>query len=183
MPQAPANRSSRVRFGPFEANLPTGELFSNGKRIRVPAQSFQVLQMLLDHPGDLVTRDQLRSLLWPSDTFVDFEHGLNATVNRLVTLSTTPQIALAGSKPARRGYRFIGTVEPTVQPAPPPVVPAPPETLAQVQPLTRSWKAAAWAIGISLGIVAILAGYFLRPRLRASYRLTESRALHVLSRH
>ncbi len=117
--------------------------------------------MLLDHPGDLVTRDQLRSLLWPLDTFVDFEHGLNAT-------SIAPDaLHDSADRPVdetRRGYRFIGTVEPTVQPAPPPVVPAPPETLAQVQPLTRSWKAAAWAIGISLGIVAILAGYFLRPR-------------------
>ena len=165
MPQAPANGSSRVRFGPFEANLPTGELFSNGKRIRVPAQSFQVLQMLLDHPGDLVTREQLRSLLWPSDTFVDFEHGLNATINRLrEALHDSADRPRWIETLPRRGYRFIGTIEPTAQPAPPPVAPAPPETLAQVLPLTRSWKAAAWAVGISLSIVAIMAGYFLRPR-------------------
>src|SRR5208282_2245634 len=123
MPQAPANGSSKVRFGPFEANPLTQELLCNGKRIRVPAQSFQVLQMLLHHPGDLVTREQLRSLLWPSDTFVDFEHGLNATVNRL-------RDALHDSA-------------------------------------ARPRKAAAWAIGISLGVAAILAGHFLRPRSEA----------------
>jgi Tol biopolymer transport system component/DNA-binding winged helix-turn-helix (wHTH) protein len=169
MPQAQANGSSRVRFGPFEANLLTGELLSNGKRIRVPAQSFQVLQMLLGHPGDLVTREQLRSLLWPSDTFVDFEHGLNATVNRLrdALHDSADRPRWIETLP-RRGYRFIGTIEPTAAPMVPPLAPAPPEAPAQVPPLTRSWKAAAWAIGISLGVAAILAGYFLRPHSEAS---------------
>jgi Tol biopolymer transport system component/DNA-binding winged helix-turn-helix (wHTH) protein len=168
MPQAPVNGSSKVRFGPFEANLLTGELLSNGKRVRVPAQSFQVLQMLLEHPGDLVTREQLRSLLWPSDTFVDFEHGLNATVNRL-----RDAIHDSADRPRwietlpRRGYRFIGTIDPPAESVAPPVAPVLPEALAQVLPLARSWKAAAWAIGISLGVAAILAGYFLRPRSEA----------------
>src|SRR5580704_15705403 len=165
MPQAPANGSSRVRFGPFEANLPTGELFSNGKRIRVPAQSFQVLQMLLDHPGDLVTREQLRSLLWPSDTFVDFEHGLNATVNRLrdALHDSADRPRWIETLP-KRGYRFIGTIEPPAESAAPPVAPPPPEAIVHDQPLSRQWKSAAWAIGISLGVAAILVGYFLRPR-------------------
>src|SRR5277367_490497 len=169
MPQAPVNGSSKVRFGPFEANLPTGELFSNGKRIRVPAQSFQVLQMLLDHPGDLVTREQLRSLLWPSDTFVDFEHGLNAAVNRLrdALHDSADRPRWIETLP-RRGYRFIGTIEPSVEPAAPPVAPKPPEAPAQIQPRPLSWKAAAWAIGISLSVAAILAGYFLRPHSEAS---------------
>jgi Tol biopolymer transport system component/DNA-binding winged helix-turn-helix (wHTH) protein len=165
VPQAQVNGSSKIRFGPFEADLLTQELRNNGKRIRVPAQSFQVLQMLLDHPGDLVTREQLRSLLWPSDTFVDFEHGLNATVNRLrdALHDSADRPRWIETLP-RRGYRFIGTIEPQAEHAAPPVAPAPPEDLAQDQSLARSWKAAAWAIGISLGVAAILAGYFLLPR-------------------
>jgi DNA-binding winged helix-turn-helix (wHTH) protein len=139
MPQAPVNGSSKVRFGPFEANLLTQELLSNGKRIRVPAQSFQVLQMLLDHPGDLVTREQLRTLLWPSDTFVDFEHGLNATVNRLrdALHDSADRPRWIETLP-KRGYRFIGTIEPPAEPAAPPVVPAPRVAPAQVPHLARS---------------------------------------------
>jgi Tol biopolymer transport system component/DNA-binding winged helix-turn-helix (wHTH) protein len=165
VPQAQVNGSSKIRFGPFEADLLTQELRNNGKRIRVPAQSFQVLQMLLDHPGDLVTREQLRSLLWPSDTFVDFEHGLNATVNRLrdALHDSADRPRWIETLP-RRGYRFIGTIEPPVEPVLPLVAPAPPEAPAQVQPLTRSWKTGAWVAGISLGVAAILVGYFLRPR-------------------
>jgi Tol biopolymer transport system component/DNA-binding winged helix-turn-helix (wHTH) protein len=170
MSQAPANGSSKVRFGPFEANLLTQELRNNGKRIRVPAQSFQVLQKLLDHPGDLVTREQLRSLLWPSDTFVDFEHGLNATVNRLrdALHDSADRPRWIETLP-KRGYRFIGTIVPPAEPAAPPItLPALPEAPARVQPRTHSWKTAAWALGISLGVAAILAGYFLRLRPEAS---------------
>src|SRR5208282_118381 len=168
MPQAPANGSSKVRFGPFEANPLTQELLCNGKRIRVPAQSFQVLQMLLHHPGDLVTREQLRSLLWPADTFVDFEHGLNAAVNRLrdALHDSADRPRWIETLP-RRGYRFIGTIQPHVEPVPPPIAPAPPEDPMHDKPLARPWKAAAWAIGISLGVAAILAGHFLRPRSEA----------------
>jgi DNA-binding winged helix-turn-helix (wHTH) protein len=120
MPQAHANSSTKVRFGPFEANLLTQELWNSGKRIRVPAQSFQVLQALLNHPGDLVTREQLHSLLWPSDTFVDFEHGLNATVNRLrdALHDSADRPRWIETLP-RRGYRFIGAIAPPITTAEP----------------------------------------------------------------
>src|ERR1700752_4115034 len=72
-----------ISFGPFEADLQTQELKKEGVRLRLPAQSFQILRMLLERPGELVTRDDLQKALWPSDTFVDFEHGVNAAVNRL----------------------------------------------------------------------------------------------------
>src|SRR5580658_8403719 len=165
MPQAIANGLAKVRFGPFEADLLTQELRNSGKRIRVPTQSFQVLQLLLNHPGDLVTREQLRSLLWPADTFVDFDHGLNATINRLrdALHDSADRPRWIETLP-RRGYRFIGTIETSSEPAILPVASVPPEAPVQVQPLTRSWKAAAWAVGISLGVAAILTGYFLRPR-------------------
>ena len=72
-----------IRFGSFEADLHTQELRRGGTLLRLPSQSFQVLQMLLERRGTLVTRDELRAVLWTSDTFVDFDHGLHAAVNRL----------------------------------------------------------------------------------------------------
>ena len=101
-----------IRFGPFEADLTSQELRKQGMRLRVPGQSFQILKMLLDHPGECVTRDQMRQELWPSDTFVDFEHSLNAAVNRL-----REALGDDADKPCfietlpRRGYRFIPQVD------------------------------------------------------------------------
>jgi len=72
-----------VRFGAYEMDLRSGELRKNGKRVRLTGQPFQVLSILLEHPGELVTREQLQRQLWPSDTFVDFDRGLNAAINRV----------------------------------------------------------------------------------------------------
>lgn len=74
---------TRIPFGPFEADLLTQELRKHGIRLPLPRQSFQILKMLLERRGELVTRDELRAALWPSDTFVHFEHGLNSAVNKL----------------------------------------------------------------------------------------------------
>jgi hypothetical protein len=73
----------RVTFGVFELDLRSGELRKAGGRINLPDQPFRILAVLLEHPGELVTRDELRSRVWPTDTFVDFEHGLNAAIKRL----------------------------------------------------------------------------------------------------
>ena len=78
-----------VRFGPFELDIRSGELKKGPSRLKVPDQSIEVLKTLLEQPGELVTREQLRERLWPSDTFVDFEHGLNAAVRRLREVSAT----------------------------------------------------------------------------------------------
>jgi len=67
-----------IRFGPYEADLHTRELRKHGLRLKLQEQPFQVLAMLLARPGELVTRDEIRSALWPQDTFIDFDHGLNA---------------------------------------------------------------------------------------------------------
>ena len=104
--------SSRVRFGPFEADLKTGELWREGERLRVQEQPFQVLALLLARPGDLVTRDEIRQKLWPADTFVDFDHSLNTAINKL-----REALGDSAAKPqyietlARRGYRFVGKVD------------------------------------------------------------------------
>src|SRR5262249_3903380 len=102
-----------VRFGAYDADLRAGELRKNGLRIRLPEQPFQVLTILLEHPGEVITREELQKRLWPDGTFVDFEQGLNAAVKRLREIlddsADTPQ--LIETLP-RRGYRFIGSLAP-----------------------------------------------------------------------
>jgi DNA-binding winged helix-turn-helix (wHTH) protein len=72
-----------ISFGPFAADLQTQELKKHGVRLRLPGQSFQILKMLLERPGELVGREELHAALWPSDTFVDFEKGTNAAVKNV----------------------------------------------------------------------------------------------------
>lgn len=101
-----------VRFDAYQVNLRTGELRKHGRKVRLAGKPFQVLAFLLERPGELITRTELQARLWSSDTFVDFEHGVNAAVQTL-------RRALCDShkKPRfietlpRRGYRFIGAVE------------------------------------------------------------------------
>ena len=76
----PAEPTARVRFGPFELNVRTAELHKGDTRIRLQDQPFQILLMLLDRPGELVLREEIRNRLWPSDTVVEFDHGINAAV-------------------------------------------------------------------------------------------------------
>jgi Tol biopolymer transport system component/DNA-binding winged helix-turn-helix (wHTH) protein len=103
--------ADRVQFGPFEADLHTHELWKFGTRIRLVGQPFEVLAILLANPGQLVTRDALRERLWPGDTFVDFNHGLNAAVNKLrEALSDSAENPRYVETLPRRGYRFIATV-------------------------------------------------------------------------
>jgi len=100
------------RFGPYESDVRAGELRKNGMKIKLQEQPFQVLTALLTRAGEVVTREELRQRLWPADTFVDFDHGLNAAIARL-------REALCDSASApryietlpRRGYRFLGKVE------------------------------------------------------------------------
>ena len=103
-----------IRFGVFEVDLHTTELRKQGVRIRLPLQSFQVLEALLRQPGELVTRRELKEKLWPADSFGDFEHGLNAAVNRvreaLGDSSDNPRFV---ETLPRRGYRFLAPVEQT----------------------------------------------------------------------
>ncbi len=109
-----------VRFGAFEADLNTGELRKRGLKIRLPDQVFQVLALLLEHPGEIVSRSDLRNHLWPRETFVDFDHGLNKAVNRLrEALSDSAGNPRFIETVAKRGYRLIAPVT-ARQPAPNP---------------------------------------------------------------
>ncbi len=106
-------RSTQIfRFGIFEADLKSGELRKNGSKIRLQEQPFQVLAMLLERCGDVVTREDLRQKLWPADTFVDFDHSLNTAINKLrEALSDSASNPRFVETLARRGYRFIAPVQ------------------------------------------------------------------------
>jgi len=105
------SQGNLVRFGAFELNLHTGELRKGGVRINLSDQPFQVLKTLLDRPGELVTRDDLRERLWSAETFVDFEHGLNAAVRRLrEALGDSADVPRFIETLPRRGYRFVAPV-------------------------------------------------------------------------
>src|ERR1700739_4544376 len=102
----------RLRFGVFELDLRAGELRKHGLRIRLQEQRFLVLAPLLDHPGEIVTREELQKKLWPADTFVDFDHGLNKTINKIRdALSDSAESPRFVETVSRRGYRFIAEVK------------------------------------------------------------------------
>src|SRR6202142_2173739 len=102
----------RYRFGAFEADASTGELRRQGIRIKLNAQPFQVLLLLLARPGQLLTREEISRELWPDGTFVDFEHGVNSAVNRIrEALGDTASSPRFVETLARRGYRFVAPVE------------------------------------------------------------------------
>src|SRR2546426_6804633 len=103
-----SNRTAQViRFGVFEVNLRAGELRTSGLRIKLQEQPLQILAMLLEHPGEVVTREELRTRLWPSDTFVDFDHSLNKAVNKLrEALGDSAENPRFIETLAKRGYRL-----------------------------------------------------------------------------
>ncbi len=111
-----------VRFGTFEADLVSGELFKNGRKLKLQEQPFQLLAVLVRRPGQVITREDLQKLIWPSDTFVDFDQGLNRAVNKLREAlddsAGTPRFI---ETVPRRGYRFIAPVlEPILDTVPTP---------------------------------------------------------------
>ena len=134
-----------VRFGPFEADLRTGELRKSGVNLRLSEQPFQVLAALLEKPGELVTREELRDRLWPDDTFVGFEDSLNTAANKLrQTLGDSARNPKYIETLQGRGYRFVGQIERQPQ--------QPPRT-------KQLWIASVAAAAVA----AIAAVYFLRP--------------------
>jgi Tol biopolymer transport system component/DNA-binding winged helix-turn-helix (wHTH) protein len=106
-----ADADARIRFGAFEVDLRSGELFREGQRIALPNQSFLALSALLEQPGQLVSREALRARLWPDNRVVEFEQGLNAIINRLrEALGDSAGNARFIETLPRRGYRFIAAI-------------------------------------------------------------------------
>src|SRR5947207_15303406 len=101
-----------VRFGAFELDQDAGELRKQGTRMKLQEQPLQMLQVLLQRPGEVVTREELQQKIWPSDTFVDFDHGINNAIKRLrEALGDTAEMPCYVETLPRRGYRFIGKIE------------------------------------------------------------------------
>jgi DNA-binding winged helix-turn-helix (wHTH) protein len=154
-----------IRFGVFEVDLQTGELRKHGIRIKLRDQPFQILSLLLQHPSQVVTREELQRKLWPTDTFVDFGHGLNRAVNQLRDAlgdsADNPRFIETFPK---RGYRFIAPVEgandaevpaATAPPAAPRPEPGPART-AGSNLRARIWLPAA----VALMLIALAAAWF-----------------------
>jgi eukaryotic-like serine/threonine-protein kinase len=152
----------RLTFGPFEVNAPAGQVLKSGVRIRLSGQPFQVLLILLAHPGDLVTNEQLRERIWKDGTFVDFEHGLHAAVNKLRrSLGDSAENPRYIETVPGRGYRFIGALERPPAPIPLEAGGSNGElSPAQPKPGLRWWIAGAAAL--LLGAVGIWAASHLR---------------------
>jgi TolB-like protein/DNA-binding winged helix-turn-helix (wHTH) protein/Flp pilus assembly protein TadD len=185
------HRRQALRFGAFEADLDAGELRKRGLRVRLPQQAFRVLQLLIEHPMRVVSRDELRRSLWPADTFVEFDHGLNNAISRLrdVLDDSSKSPRFIETLP-RRGYRFIAPVEPAGLPNDP-AEPAEPqnESAEPDEPQDAPTHAAVIApsaarnrraVGLALSaamLVAVVAGAVSRL---AFNRLPATRSLAVL---
>jgi DNA-binding winged helix-turn-helix (wHTH) protein len=112
----PQNNARIARFGVFELDLSAGELRKNGVKLRLQEQPFQVLALLLERAGEVVTREELQQKLWPSDTFVDFDHSLNTAINKVrEALGDSASSPRYVETLARRGYRFIAPVQTPAQ--------------------------------------------------------------------
>jgi Tol biopolymer transport system component/DNA-binding winged helix-turn-helix (wHTH) protein len=132
-----------LRFGNFEVDLRTGELRKDGVKLKFSGQPFQVLAILLARPGDVVTREELQKRLWP-DTFVDVERNLNTAVNKIrEVLGDSAESPHFIETLSRRGYRFIGTLEPPAQ------------SQAPVEPMRARKSRRRWP-KIAAGVLAIL---------------------------
>jgi len=130
-----------VRFNTYEVHLRSGELYRAGRKIRLQDLPFQVLAMLLEHPQEVVAREDLQKRLWPADTFVDFEHSLNTAIRKLrQALGDDRKNPRFIETLPKRGYRFIGTVQ---QPAKPPSS-VPTQASSVPQPKTKAAAASFW---------------------------------------
>jgi len=138
-----ASTTDRVKFADFELDHRTGEVWRNGSRVVLPKQPFRILELLVERAGTLVTREELRRELWSEDTFVDFEHSLNAAVRRLRDALGDSAAAPAFIETIpQRGYRFIGKVGDSGIPASAP------------EPRRRSnWRVASVTVAVALSIV------------------------------
>jgi DNA-binding winged helix-turn-helix (wHTH) protein/Tol biopolymer transport system component len=149
---ASPTRSRIIRFSAFEVNLHSGELRKQGQPVKLQEQPFQVLVALLQRPGELVTREELRTNLWPADTFVDFDHSLNAAVKRLRdALGDSADAPVFVETLARRGYRFIASIDSPTAPSEI-VITAAPEVRKTLS--LRRWIAAAAITFIAVSVLA-----------------------------
>jgi len=155
-------RGRLVRFSVFEVDLDSGELFKQGRKVKLQGQPFELLLALLDRPGEVITREALKQRVWPSDTVVDFDHGLNRAINKVrEALGDSAESPHFIETLPRRGYRFLGSIQDEGSaelPAAPPGARTPVESTEQVaKPESRrkTWLVAGAVAGAV--IAALLA--------------------------
>jgi DNA-binding winged helix-turn-helix (wHTH) protein len=150
------------RFGVFELDSQSGELRRHGLKVRLPEQSFQILRLLLDHPGEVVSRDEIRKQLWTSDTFVDFDVGLNSAVRKLrEALDDSAENPRFVETLPRRGYRFVASVNPE---APDPIAEQTSGRSERQRPRIRpSWAAGGLVVAAAIATLAVGAAIKVRP--------------------
>jgi len=175
---SPSGTTRKARFGVYEVDFRAGELLKSGRRIRLQDQPLRVLEMLLENPGEAITREELRQKLWPGDTFVDFDHGLNNAINRLrEALNDSADRPRFIETLPRRGYRFVAkvsyetvsdlraetasTVEPSGSAEPSCTTPGTSEIAKSrsVQPVRRPirlWLLAGTAVAVALLVFVLL---------------------------
>ena len=165
------NGTRMIQFGVFEVDLRAGELRRSGAKIRLQEQPFRILTMLLDRPGEVVSREELRTHLWPADTFVDFDHSLNAAVRRLRdALGDTAENPRFVETVARRGYRFLAPVNGTVPAAVSEIAVSPPKSTH------KGWIASAAAVLLLAGLgLGLFLGRRTSPPLISSTPFAERR--------
>jgi Tol biopolymer transport system component/DNA-binding winged helix-turn-helix (wHTH) protein len=157
----------RIRFAEFEADLKSQELFRAGAAVRLPNQSFTALAMLLDRPGELVSREELRARLWPGNRVVEFEQGLNAIINRLrEALGDSAESPRFIETLPRRGYRFIGQLAGDA--AADPAKPEAPPTPRPGPRGARSWRLWTGLVVLVAAVIAAVAWRIERPVERAA---------------
>jgi cholera toxin transcriptional activator len=170
----PQNNSRIARFGVFELDLTAGELRKNGRKLRLQEQPFQILALLLERAGDVVTREELRQKLWAADTFVDFDHGLNTAVNKLREVlgdsASTPRYI---ETLARRGYRFIAPLQKDVQPDAQQPASSSASTTQELGPVTMhpELEVPIPRRGLTRGLFALIQVMYLSFYLSALFRL------------
>ena len=164
MAEVPAPARRPLRFSSFELDLQSGELRKAGVLVSLQEQSFKVLVELLARPGDLVTREHLRQRLWPDGTFVDFDHGLNAVINRLrETLGDSADSPRFIQTVPRRGYRFIAPVEDGDEPVAPASITHDPPVSQSNLPRKRTGRTTAiLAAGLVIMVATVAAIRLLR---------------------
>jgi Tol biopolymer transport system component/DNA-binding winged helix-turn-helix (wHTH) protein len=144
----PTTAAGVVRFGTFEVDPKAGELRRNGSRVRLQDQPFQILLTLLERPGEVVTREELRGRLWPHDTFVDFEHSINTAVRRLRdALGDSAENPRFVETVARRGYRFLAPVNGGLE------IVSPPAPAATIHWPSRWWFLGGLALALVVGVI------------------------------
>ncbi len=177
----PVTTARRLAFDAYEADLHSGELTKDGKRVRLQAQPFQLLVMLLERPGQLVTREEVCQKLWSADTFVDFDHSLGTAINKIreVLNDSVAEPRFVETIP-RRGYRFIGQVTAVAgdpQPVPQELVAPSSPPVELVKPLLRkrhSLSVVGVGVAAALLVAALIAWNFPGWRQWLSSRLSTS---------